>query len=811
MFNIARVAVSQAVFAIDKPYAYTIPEHLAEKICIGVRVEVSFGRGNKCCEAMVLALEESENVTGLKQILSVLDSEPIISREAMRLAFWVRERSFCSLYDVFRAQLPSGLWYKFKPIYTLADGTNAIDISSYLKGDEANEVAEIFANNKEVSGDLLNKKTIAELLKAGIICEKSVPERKISDKTVKVASLAVSEDEAQEFIAGNKRAHMQCEVLKLLCDIGKARANELCYFTGATTATINTLAKRGLIELSEIEVFRRPKFFSKKERSEISLTDEQNDVYVSLLKKLNENKASCSLLFGVTGSGKTLVYMKLIEQAINNGRGAIMLVPEIALTPQMVERFYAYFGGRIAILHSALSIGERFDEWKRVKRGEVSVVVGTRSAIFAPVKNLGIIIMDEEQEHTYKSGNSPRYHAREVAKFRCVSENAMLLLGSATPSIESMYAAQSGKYSLFTLENRFNARNLPEVIIADMREEVKAGNGRTIGSVLAREISLNLEKGEQSILFLNRRGNARYAMCGQCGYIPECPNCSTSLTYHSANGRFMCHHCGYSQNGAKICSKCGEKLIFCGAGTQKLEDELAELFPEVKVLRMDYDTTTAKASHEEILHEFEKEKVPILLGTQMITKGLDFENVTLVGVLSADQALNVDDFRAQESTFSLITQVVGRAGRGEKRGRAVIQTYSPKNPVIHQAAAQDYMGFYESEINLRKARLLPPFSDIISVVISGASEYEVSNASVSFARKSEILAKNEYTEQKIRVYGPTPANVLRVNGKFRYKISVFCENNKRVREMISRLICDFRKNSKNRRLTVIADVNSIEF
>ncbi len=808
MFNIARVAVSQAIFAIDKPYDYKIPEHLIDKICIGGRVEVSFGRGNKRCEAMVLSLCESDDVSGLKQILSVLDDEPILDREALRLAFWVRERCFCSLYDVFRAQLPSGLWYKFRPVYVLSEGTNLNDISSYLGGRE--DIAMLFSKG-EADAEIVDKKIIDELLEKDLICEKSVAVRKVSDKTVKMVSLAVSDDEAKEYVSKNRRAYLQCEILKLLIDIGRASASELCYFTGATSATINTLAKHGLIDISEIEVFRRPKLSASGTKNKIMLTDEQNDVYLPLLSKLNENKASCSLLFGVTGSGKTLVYMKLIEQTIKLGKSAIMLVPEIALTPQMVERFYAYFGENIAILHSALSIGERFDEWKRIKRGEVSVVVGTRSAIFAPIKNLGIIIMDEEQEHTYKSGNAPRYHARDIAKFRCVQENAMLLLGSATPSLESMHAAKSGKYSLFTLNNRFNARNLPDVIIADMRDELKNGNGGTIGSALAREIALNLERGEQSILFLNRRGNARYAVCKECGYVPECVNCSSSLTYHSANGRFMCHHCGYSQSGIKVCPKCGEKLYFCGAGTQKLEDELSELFPGVEILRMDYDTTTAKASHEEILREFENKKVPILLGTQMITKGLDFENVTLVGVLSADQALHVDDFRAQESTFSLITQVVGRAGRGEKRGRAVIQTYSPKNPVIHQAAKQDYMGFFESEINLRKVRSLPPFCDIISVVISGVSEYEVSGASNEFARKLKTLSSKEYSSLNARIYGPSPANVLRVNGKYRYKISLFCENNKESRELVSRLLCDFRTNSKNRRLTIIADVNSIEF
>lgn len=810
--NIARVAVSKAIFAIDKPYDYRIPEILMDKIQVGKRVMVPFGRGNKRCEAMVLSLTTDEGEKKLKEVLEVLDEAPVLSADDLKLAYWVRERSFCALYDVFRAQLPTGLWYKFSSTYHLSEGATYDDILKALEGNEkALEIAGILTHSKDGIGEEYLDE-IKILLRQGLVVARDVASRKINDKTVKNVKLAVSEDALDEYIASlGRRGPMQKEVLRLLRDIGGATMQELCYFTGATPSTIKTLADRGIVELTDVEVFRRPKLARGCTKTEINLNDEQARVYAELESKLDGEKATCSLLFGVTGSGKTLVYMKLIEKAIAQGKGAIMLVPEIALTPQMVERFYFYFGDKIAILHSALSIGERFDEWKRIKKGDVSVVVGTRSAVFAPIPNLGLIIMDEEQEHTYKSGNTPRYHARDVAKFRCVSKGAMLLLGSATPSVESMYAAKSGKYSLHTISHRFNVKSLPEVIISDMRQELREGNGGTLGKTLIRELKSNIERGEQSILFLNRRGQARYALCPSCGYSPECPNCSVTLTYHSANKRFMCHHCAHSVPAQDICPECGEKMQFHGAGTQKLEDELKAIFPGIEISRMDYDTTRALASHEQILSKFEKERIPILIGTQMITKGLDFENVTLVGVLSADQSLNIDDFRASENTFSLITQVVGRAGRGEKRGRAVIQTMSPKNALLHQAASQDYEAFYENEINLRKMRSFPPFCDIITLVVSGTSESEVFYGIARCAEKINAALKGAYKALGAKIYGPTPAAVLKVSGKYRYKISICCENNKMARDLVSRALCDFRNESRNRRLTIVADVNSIEF
>ena len=638
------------------------------------------------------------------------------------------------------------------------------------------------------------------------------PERNLSDKLQQIARLVVSSEEAESYLEHlSKRSFGQREVLRMLMEIGAAPVAELRYFTGASLSSINTLRKNGVIEISEQEVYRRPHLCSVGKREVIQLNDDQQTVYEEILEQFDADDARCSLLFGVTGSGKTLVYMKLIENSIEQGKTALMLVPEIALTPQVVERFFCYFGDRIAILHSALSAGERLDEWKRIKNGEVDVVVGTRSAIFAPLENLGIIILDEEQEHTYKSGTNPRYHARDVAKYRCLQNHALLLLGSATPSIESMYQAQTGKYSLHVLENRYNSRPLPKVLISDRRNDLRDGNCGGIGSVLKSELEFNLKHGQQSILFLNRRGSSRYIVCESCGCVPECVHCSAPLTYHSVNGRLMCHHCGYSRKVEHQCAYCGAPMRFVGCGTQKIEEELHTLFPGVEVLRMDTDTTTTKDSHERILTRFRDERIPILLGTQMITKGLDFENVTLVGVLDADQAINLNHYGATENAFSLITQVVGRAGRGEQTGRAVIQTYSPNHPVIQFAAHQDYINFYKSEILLRKNRSLPPFCDIINVLVSGVSEKDVLKTCSRLMYQMDVQNRVNYSDLELSAYGPAPALIAKINEKYRYQFSICGQNSKRLREMISGVLRAFGKEKLSKNCTVVADVNGNDF
>ena len=516
-------------------------------------------------------------------------------------------------------------------------------------------------------------------------------------------------------------------------------------------------------------------------------------------------------MYGVTGSGKTRVYIKLIREVLSLGRTALVLVPEISLTPQLLRLFSAQFGPEVAVLHSGLRAGERYDEWKRIRSGKARVVIGTRSAVFAPLQNLGLLIMDEEQEYTYKSENVPRYHARDVAKYRCAHSGAMLLLGSATPSVESMYLAQSGVYRLFTLRRRYNQRALPSVEIADLRQELRRGNGGCLSWQLRKALEANLARGEQSILFLNRRGNSRMVTCGECGEVPVCPRCSVYLTYHSANGRLMCHYCGHSEPLPSQCPSCGGTLNFVGVGTQRVEEELKEIFPEAEVLRMDTDTVSAAHSHEKLLSRFERKRIPILVGTQMVAKGLDFENVTLVGVVAADQSLYVDDYRAGERTFSLLTQVVGRAGRGVKGGRAIIQTYTPENDVITCAASQDYDRFYGEEIRLRELRGCPPFQDLFVFTASGLQESGVLRVCMRLRRTLEDwLSRAPYRALSPQLLGPAPASVAKVNNRYRYRLTLSCRNTKEIRALAAHLVRCAQQDKENRGVSIFADVNPLD-
>ena len=569
------------------------------------------------------------------------------------------------------------------------------------------------------------------------------------------------------------------------------------------------MEKAGLIAFSEEEELRVPSLDDVEPGPEIVLNEEQQRAFEEILGRVQAAKPSVTLLHGVTGSGKTQVYLRLVQETLALGKTAMVLVPEIVLTPQMMRKFSSYFGSRVAMLHSSLKMTERYDQWKRIRRGEVDVVLGTRSALFAPLKNLGLIIMDEEQEGSYQSENVPRYDAREVAKYLCVREKAALVFGSATPTVETAWAVEQGSYQKALLRRRYNENALPEVLIADLRQEILNGNPGLISTPLRQELEKNLAAGEQSILFLNRRGSSRMLLCGECGYVPQCPRCSTAMTYHSANGRLMCHYCGHSEPAADTCPECGGWMKHVGAGTQKVEEELRELFPEAGILRMDADTTAG--GHEEILQTFERERVPILLGTQMVAKGLDFENVTLVGVLSADISLYVDNYRAAERTFSLLTQVVGRAGRGGKTGRAVIQTYTPGNDVIRCAARQDYDAFYESEIRMRRLRRYPPFADLFTVTVSGTEEGRVLRAAVSVRETLRQLCRRpELAAGEPEVLGPAPAPVVKVNNRFRYRCTLVGKNDKATREMLAWLQKDFAKDNANRGMNLFVDHNAAD-
>ena len=815
--DMVKVAVSAAPYSIDKPYSYLVPESLAAAAVPGVRVMVPFGRGNKESEGLILARVQEPKLPGSKAIRQILDSEPVLDKAGIDLALWMRGRYFCTVFEAVKTILPAGLWYGLREIWSLAmEPETARSTAVGIPG--AWQVLDLLEKQggkadirvlRDVLGDGAEK-PLKAMKKAEILTCETDAKRKIADKSHRMVELAVNTEDAYALTEPKRRsAPVRYEVVNFLATAGRTPAAEVSYYTGASSRTLKTMEKAGLIAFSEEEELRVPSLDDVEPGPEIVLNEEQQRAFEEILGRVQAAKPSVTLLHGVTGSGKTQVYLRLVQETLALGKTAMVLVPEIVLTPQMMRKFSSYFGSRVAMLHSSLKMTERYDQWKRIRRGEVDVVLGTRSALFAPLKNLGLIIMDEEQEGSYQSENVPRYDAREVAKYLCVREKAALVFGSATPTVETTWAAEQGSYQKALLRRRYNENALPEVLIADLRQEILNGNPGLISTPLRQELEKNLAAGEQSILFLNRRGSSRMLLCGECGYVPQCPRCSTAMTYHSANGRLMCHYCGHSEPAADTCPECGGWMKHVGAGTQKVEEELRELFPEAGILRMDADTTAG--GHEEILQTFERERVPILLGTQMVAKGLDFENVTLVGVLSADISLYVDNYQAAERTFSLLTQVVGRAGRGGKTGRAVIQTYTPGNDVIRCAARQDYDAFYESEIRMRRLRRYPPFADLFTVTVSGTEEGRVLRAAVSVRETLRQLCRRpELAAGEPEVLGPAPAPVVKVNNRFRYRCTLVGKNDKATREMLAWLQKDFAKDSANRGMNLFVDHNAAD-
>ena len=815
--DMVKVAVSAAPYSIDKPYSYLVPESLAAAAVPGVRVMVPFGRGNKESEGLILARVQEPKLPGSKAIRQILDPEPVLDKAGIDLALWMRGRYFCTVFEAVKTILPAGLWYGLREIWSLAmEPETARSTAVGIPG--AWQVLDLLEKQggkadirvlRDALGDGAEK-PLKAMKKAKILTCETDAKRKIADKSHRMVELAVNTEDAYALTEPKRRsAPARYEVVNFLATAGRTPAAEVSYYTGASSRTLKTMEKAGLIAFSEEEELRVPSLDDVEPGPEIVLNEEQQRAFEEILGRVQAAKPSVTLLHGVTGSGKTQVYLRLVQETLALGKTAMVLVPEIVLTPQMMRKFSSYFGSRVAMLHSSLKMTERYDQWKRIRRGEVDVVLGTRSALFAPLKNLGLIIMDEEQEGSYQSENVPRYDAREVAKYLCVREKAALVFGSATPTVETAWAVEQGSYQKALLRRRYNENALPEVLIADLRQEILNGNPGLISTPLRQELEKNLAAGEQSILFLNRRGSSRMLLCGECGYVPQCPRCSTAMTYHSANGRLMCHYCGHSEPAADTCPECGGWMKHVGAGTQKVEEELRELFPEAGILRMDADTTAG--GHEEILQTFERERVPILLGTQMVAKGLDFENVTLVGVLSADISLYVDNYRAAERTFSLLTQVVGRAGRGGKTGRAVIQTYTPGNDVIRCAARQDYDAFYESEIRMRRLRRYPPFADLFTVTVSGTEEGRVLRAAVSVRETLRQLCRRpELAAGEPEVLGPAPAPVVKVNNRFRYRCTLVGKNDKATREMLAWLQKDFAKDSANRGMNLFVDHNAAD-
>ena len=810
---IAKIAVSAAIYAIDKPYDYRVPDGMT--LAVGLRVGVPFGRANKRCEGVVLELTQG-NESKLKPVLEKLEESPLLDERMLHTAAFLRERYFCTFYDAVKAILPAGVWFQERERYEIScDGWEsaitrqpvAVSVMQTLK--DLGGSAEISLLRKQFEEEPLQK-ALHYLLKKKLLRCLTDRRRRVQDKTERIAILSASAEEALQYAASKKRAApLQTAALELLVTLGECSAKELCYYTGATGATLRRLEQLGYLTFFEEERLRLGTPVAEATALPPTLSDEQQCVFDGLTKQCAREKPGVALLYGVTGSGKTSVYLRLIYDCLARGRAAILLVPEISLTPQLLALFAAHFGGSVAVLHSGLRITERYDTWKRIRSGEATVVLGTRSAVFAPVKNLGLIIVDEEQEHTYKSENSPRYHAREVAIYRGAQENALVLLGSATPTIETMYRAKNGVYSLFTLRNRYNRMALPPVEIVDMKRELKEGNPTAISEPLLLALKENRDRGQQSILFLNRRGTSRMVSCVDCGHVPACPACTVNLTYHHANGRLMCHYCGHSEPMPARCPVCGGHLRQIGFGTQKVQEQLAALLPESEVLRMDADTVSAVNTHEKLLHRFEEDRIPILLGTQMVAKGLNFDNVTLVGVLDADMSLYVGSYRAAETTFSMITQVIGRAGRGKTGGRALIQTMTSKNQVIELAARQDYDTFYQEELPLRELRGCPPFRDLLTVTFHGRDEEQTWQTAQRFAAALRVqLASEFYRAEQVELLGPAPAQVARVNYSYRCRLTLSCRNTRTLRQLVAHLLRKFAKETRG--VGLYADVNGNE-
>ncbi len=814
---IAKVAVDAANFAIDKPYSYYFPQQM--HLEPGMRVQIPFGRSNRRTEGIVLALEEGQQEE-LKAVERCMDGTPVLSPIMLRLAVFLTERYFCTFYDAIRTMLPAGLWLQGKDTFSLTEDrtwqehpprkSEAIAFLQCLLdlggSADSTEVRERW--NTDCDFDA----TVAYLLRKKWISLRTDYYRRTSDKTEQMVTLAASSEEAMAFAAQRpKSALMQRSVLELMRSVGCASVKDVCYFTGASAATVRRLAQMGYLALSERPVLRCREIKPVALDGPLVLNQEQQAAFEGLSGQMSSVDPGAALLYGITGSGKTSVYIKLIQQCIDQGKQAILLVPEIALTPQLLGLMAAYFDQQVAVLHSSLPSAERYDQWKRVKFGEAKVVVGTRSAVFAPCPNPGLIILDEEQEHSYKSENTPRYAAKDIALWRGLKEHALVLFGSATPSVETMYLARTGKYRLYRLEHRYNGKELPAVQIVDMAEELKEGNETSLSLPLQEQIRKTADMGKQTILFLNRRGNSRALVCVSCGEIPECPRCSARLTYHSANERIMCHYCGLSQPAPERCPKCGGPVKRIGTGTQKVQQELTEKFPDLTVDRMDTDTVSAVNTHEKILDQFQQKRTPVLIGTQMVAKGLNLPDVTLVGVLDADLSLYMDNYRSAETTFNMLTQVVGRAGRGNMSGQAIIQTMVPNHRVIQLAAHQDYDGFYELELGLRKIQSSPPFGDIAVVTFTGLDEGSVLRGAVKFRDSlRQCLSQDNYRQEHCEALGPAPCPVPKINYNFRYRLTLRCQMTRPLRILIAHLMRQFSKDRENRGVSVFIDVNGFE-
>ena len=782
---LARVLVDTGVFSLDREFYYKIPESEKGKLGVGHAVKVPFGHGKK--SGIVIGFADEETEYELKEISAVKKGGPVADEKAIELAFFMQKMYIAPFFDCLKLLCPPGTFGKEDKRVRLSKDFRERDAFSPM---QKNILAFISEEGGETTLAALKNEfgsAVTGIIKS-LEGKKAVETVRISRKNAselkrKYVSLNTDMEKALSLLS--PRAAAQREAVALLSD----GARPLTEFKNQSA--VRALSEKGIAVIYD-EAKRRDPFKEKDVNATASLdpTDEQRAALDKINSLSDKESYGEVLLHGVTGSGKTEVYMQAIDRVIKKGKGVIVLVPEISLTPQMTDRFLGRFGENVAILHSMLSVGERLDEWMRIKNGEAKVVIGARSAVFAPLDDIGLIIVDEEHENTYKSEQTPRYDAVEVAKKRCMQHNALLILASATPSVTDYYKALSGEYELIKMTKRYNEISLPLIEAVDMRSELKNGNRKMLSVRLREEIRKNIENKEQTVLFLNRRGFSTFVSCRDCGYVALCPECSIALVYHKNTGTLNCHYCGYKTAVMKSCPSCSSAHIkYFGTGTERLEEELRETFPSAGVIRMDVDTATGKNAHEKILKKFSEEKIDILLGTQMVSKGLDFPNISLVGVVAADMSLNIDDYRASERTFDLITQVCGRAGRGKMRGRAVIQTYSPENPVIGFSKEQDYEGFYESEIAYRKMFGYPPFSNIVCVSFSSKNEASVKNACI----KTEERFKKLFEGADIKLFKSAPSPLYKIKGRFRWRFWFKGEADIKTRVLLRELYKGFKE------------------
>ena len=808
MYQIAEVVIDKATITFDKKYSYFIPQNSGFNIKPGCRVTVPFGGYNKRRTALCTAIYKSNERENLKPISTQVDEEPILNKEALEIMEFLKKYTFCTYFDAVKVLIPSGVGLKIdnklvlliKPPYDQNFSEKALDIINFL-----------LEYNKPISKKELCKslsivehdEDLLQLIQKGIISESTADKAKIQNEKALMVKL-INDDVIKKPLTEKQKL-----VKDFLEKVNTASVKEICYYTGVSKQIITTFVKHGYGEYFEQEVYRSPYGNEYYKKDEITLNDKQNFAFDKLKLLCQNNKPETALLYGVTGSGKTSVFMKLIEYVTEQqNKNVIVMVPEISLTPQTMDKFFRCFGEKIAILHSGLTMSQRRDQWKKIRDKKAKIVVGTRSAVFAPLENIGLIVIDEEHEHTYKSEISPRFHAKDVASFRCKYHNALLLLSSATPCIESYYNAQNNKYTLVTLTERFKNAVLPDVYVVDMKNSIMESSTSGISQTVMEELYINLKNHEQSILLLNRRGYNTMIKCSSCGETIKCPNCSVPLHFHSSNNKLMCHYCGYSSKIMDECPTCHNKMIrYTGVGTQRAEEFLKESFPDAKILRMDMDTTMNLESYEKNFADFAEGKYDIMIGTQMVAKGLNFPNVTLVGVLTADQALFSQSFRGCERAFSLITQVVGRGGRGNLPGRAYIQTSTPDNQIIQLASKQNYEDFYKEEILFRKINLYPPFCKITCLIFSSDFENDVPEAAKFCGKLIGNLAETKYPKLPIKTLAPVEADVYKIAGKFHYNMLIKHSQQKDFYSLMETVQEEFLKNKKYNRVNLYIDTN----